>query len=86
MATEKDHSYDIVVGIRVRTLRKSEGLSLRELSAEIKMDYPYLLKVEKGNVNASGYSIYRICQGLGVTLHEFYYEGLEDDVQKEQCR
>lgn len=84
MPDEKDHSYDIAIGNRVRTLRKSKGFNSGKLSIEIKMDHPYLLKLERGEVNASGYSIYRICQGLGITLHEFYCEGLEEDVKAER--
>jgi len=47
------------------------------------MDPPYFLKIERGDCSASGDSLYRIAKGLGISLHELFYEGLEADVEEE---
>ena len=53
---------------QIRTLRKSSGVSLRELEARTGMNYTYLSRIETGNISPSVDVVERMCEALGATM------------------
>ncbi len=63
------------VGIRVRELRKSQGLSQEKFALKAEMDRTYLAGIEQGKRNPSMKNMEKIICTLGVTFHQFF-EGM----------
>ena len=59
-------------GNKVRSLRKQKNLSQEKFALKIDMDRTYFASVECGKRNISLESIYKIAQGLGITLEELF--------------
>jgi transcriptional regulator with XRE-family HTH domain len=61
-------------GERIRTLRKSKGLSLRNLSPRVGVGFTYLSKVESGKLDFGDYPssalIKRLAEALGADADE----------------
>ena len=55
-------------GERVRELRKTEGLSQKQLAVKSGLHYTYIAGVERGQRNPSLQSIRKIAQGLEVNI------------------
>lgn len=53
---------------QIRTLRKSSGVSLRELEARTGMNYTYLSRIETGNISPSVDVVERMCEALGAAM------------------
>ena len=62
-------------GLKVQQLRKERGLSQERFALSIDMDRPYFASVEAGKRNVAIKNIYKIADGLGVSLSELF-EGL----------
>lgn len=56
------------IGVRIKDLRESKGLSMRDLAAKADMGYAHLCRVEKGDYNVSVDILARIGAVLGVEL------------------
>lgn len=65
MITEK-------IGLRIKELRKSLGLSQEKLALKADIDRTYLAGVEQGKRNPSIKSLEKIIEALGVTFCEFF--------------
>ena len=64
------------LGAHIRALRLERGWSQYEFSDMIQMNRSYLIDVEKGRRNVAFDNLYKIAQGLGVTLPELVsFEG-----------
>ncbi len=61
----------VLVGLRLRYLRKKQGLSQAELAHECKMDKSYLASIEQGRRNVGIVNIAKICHALKITISEF---------------
>lgn len=61
-----------VFGERIRELRKSQGLSQKELAAKSTLHYTYVAGVERGKRNPSLQSIQKIANGLEVNIAELF--------------
>lgn len=60
------------LGARIKTLRESKGISLRELeSYDDSIDKSTLSKIENGHGNPTVYNLYRISKLLDIPLEEF---------------
>jgi len=59
-------------GERVRILRKIKGMSQEKFALSIDMDRTYYASVESGKRNISINNIYKISQGLGISLSELF--------------
>jgi len=59
-------------GKKVRYLRKQKNLSQEKFALKIDMDRTYLASVECGKRNISIENIYKIAQGLEITLEELF--------------
>ena len=62
----------VSIGNRVKTLRIYKGLSQDELARRIDFDRTYLSRVESGKQNVTVETLLKICEGLGVTIKEFF--------------
>ena len=61
-----------IFGRRVRSLRKSRGLSQETLSEMCDLHPTYIGQIERGEKNASLETIMRICGGLNVSPSELF--------------
>jgi transcriptional regulator with XRE-family HTH domain len=74
MITQKDSR--LLLGQRVRSLRKSKNLSQEELARISHVDRTYITSLENGHRNVSILLIQKICEGLGVSLKAFFNDEL----------
>jgi XRE family transcriptional regulator, regulator of sulfur utilization len=63
---------NILVGNRVRELRKKKGWSQEELAFEAGVHYTFVGKVERGESNLSLESVVKMTRALSVSLEEFF--------------
>ena len=61
-----------VFGRRVKELRNNLGISQEKFALSIDMDRTYFSSVENGKRNVSLNNIFKIANGLGVTLEELF--------------
>ncbi len=61
----------VLLGLRLRYLRKKQGLSQAELARECKMDKSYIAAIEQGRRNVGIVNIAKICSALKITISEF---------------
>lgn len=64
------------VGLRIKQLRAQKGISQDKLAYSIDLSRSYLAEVETGKRNVSIINIERICNGLGVSVAEFFESDL----------
>ena len=60
------------VGLRVKQLRKSKGLSQEELAELTGMHPTYISEIERATVNASIKSLNKIVLALKIPMYEFF--------------
>ncbi len=74
----------ILLGKRIRELRKSKNLTQEQLSERIGIEIPSLSNIENGKNYPNSETIEKIAQGLGVQIFEMYiFEHLvEPDKEK----
>lgn len=60
------------IGIRIKELRQSTGLSQEKFALKIDMDRTYYASVENGKRNISIVNLEKIANGLGVSLSELF--------------
>ncbi|MBD3690268.1 helix-turn-helix transcriptional regulator [Nanchangia anserum] len=56
------------LGDVLRLIRRSQGRTLREVSASAEVSLGYLSEIERGQKEASSELLYAICRALGVPL------------------
>lgn len=61
-----------IVGQRIRTLRKEQGLSQEKLALKADLDRTYLAGAEQGKRNISLKSLDKIVSALDVSFEEFF--------------
>ncbi len=69
-----------IFGKRVRELRKNRNLSQEKFALKINMDRTYLASVESGKRNISIENIYKIANGLEITLEELFHGIKKGDI------
>lgn len=57
---------------KIAEIRKSKGISQKELAKRLKMDRTHLCKVERGNTKPSLMLLERIATSLGVSIKDFF--------------
>ena len=62
----------VSIGNRVKALRNAKDLSQDGLANKINLDRTYLSRVEAGKQNMTVETLLKICDGLGVTVKEFF--------------
>lgn len=62
-----------IVGRRIRNLRITKtNMSQEQLSKKINLDRTYLSRVESGKQNITIDNLNNICNGIGISLNEFF--------------
>lgn len=61
-----------LLGEKIKTFRLKRGLSQEKFALLIGMDRTYIASVEKGKRNISLNSLYKISNGLNITLSELF--------------
>ncbi len=61
-----------IIGQRIKLLRLQKNLSQEKFALQIHMDRTYLASVESGKRNISIENIYKISQGLNISLENFF--------------
>ncbi len=73
----------MIIGQRIRRLRKARKLTLEELARTTALSQPFLSQIERDIKNPSVETLSRICDALGVTLAEFFSSGsLQPDADR----
>jgi len=62
------------LGSIVRRLRRSQGMSMRKMAANVDFSASFISQVERNQVSPSISSLERLAAGLGVTLGDFFRE------------
>ena len=62
------------LGDRIHFLRKEKGKSQNDLALDIDWDKSNLRKIEKGKLNVTVKTLYKLSQALDVELHELFIE------------
>ena len=65
------------IGVRIKELRISLGLSLEKVALKIGMDRTYFSSVEAGKRNISINNLEKIINGLELSFSDFF-SGMED--------
>ena len=60
----------IELGLKVKKIRKSKGMTQMELAHEIGKDHPSINRLEKGKFNPSYIYLLEIADGLGISITE----------------
>ncbi len=63
---------NIDIGLRIKYLRKQAGLSQEKLARKIAFDRTIISKIESGKYNVTVNTLEQICDGIGVTLKDFF--------------
>ncbi len=69
----------VLVGKRIRQVRKAQGISQQELGERANLNYKYIGGVERGERNPSVGSLVKIAKGLKVDVGDFFK--VDDDRQ-----
>lgn len=64
------------IGLRIKQLRANAGLTQDQLAYAIDLSRSYLAEVETGKRNISIVNLERICDGLQVSLADFFADEL----------
>ena len=62
----------VVVGDRVRVLRRARNMSQEKLALACGLDRTYITSVENGRRNISIINLEKVASALGVSLAEFF--------------
>ena len=62
----------INIGLRIKEIRKSKDLSQEKLANLVGLDRTYMTSVENGKRNVSIVNIKKICDGLEISLNDFF--------------
>lgn len=71
MAMDKE-TFIKKLGSHLKKVREEKGLSLNELGLQGDFDRQALWKLENGKKHLTVYSLYKICDSLGITVDEFF--------------
>jgi transcriptional regulator with XRE-family HTH domain len=72
------------IGKRIRNLRKSKNMKVKELAQKAYISQPYLSDIENGRTTPSLDKLTTICDALGITLAEFF--GYESELTPDLMR
>ncbi len=67
--------YDLftkALGKHLRKIRKDKGLSMEQLAYKAEMEYRQIGRIERGEVNATVVTLFRIAEGLDVDIKELF--------------
>ncbi|MDO9475393.1 MAG: helix-turn-helix transcriptional regulator [Pseudohongiella sp.] len=64
----------LLLGKRIRSLRKAAGISQERLALACGLDRSYLGRIERGEINISVVILYKIADALGCSASELLRE------------
>lgn len=70
--SEKD--YLILIGKNISRIRKEKGLTIKELGFRCDMEHGNIIPIEKGRINVTFNSLFRIALALDVKVKDFFKE------------
>ena len=62
----------VELGAAIKKLRVGQGLSVRKFALMVEMDYSHISAIENGRANATVDSLYKIANGLGVSIRDLF--------------
>lgn len=65
-------SLRVKFGVKIRELRKKQGISQEKLAEMVKIDYSYLNEIEAGKRNPSLKVVSKLSRSLKVSLPELF--------------
>ena len=68
--------YLVLVGKNITKIRKKRGLTTQELGYQCDIEKSNLIPIEKGRVNVTIHTLYKIAKALNVNINEFF-KGVE---------
>jgi transcriptional regulator with XRE-family HTH domain len=74
------------IGTRITELREAKGLSTNALSKKAGVAQSHLREIENGNKKPGIEVLDKLCQGLGITLSDFFAVDDADDISLEMRR
>ena len=69
------------VGKRLISIMEKLQVGSTELAKRIDMEKSNIMRIRRGDVNPSGFLLYRICDALGISMEEFF-EGIENSKRR----
>ncbi len=72
MNKSKDTALVIAFGCHVRMLRKTQKMSMEKLAEKAEIDYRLLAYIEKGEINTTISTVYRLAKGLNLPLQDLF--------------
>jgi transcriptional regulator with XRE-family HTH domain len=70
MVENKKNEIAITVGNRVRSIRRSKGLTIEQLACDIGVEYTQLSRIERGRINTSIFNLFLITKALNTSFSE----------------
>ena len=75
-----DNSLELNIGKRIKSLRKSHGLSMRDLAARSSLSANAISLIERGENSPTVSSLKRLSKALDVSIHELFEKNFENSV------
>lgn len=70
MVENKKNEIAVTVGNRVRSIRRSKGLTIEQLACDIGVEYTQLSRIERGRINTSIFNLFLITKALNTSFSE----------------
>ncbi|MFB8374504.1 helix-turn-helix domain-containing protein [Paenibacillus taichungensis] len=74
---------NVYVGARIKSLRKSKGLTQANLGEQVDLPQPYIGGIEKGERNISLDTLQKLLEALNITPEELFRNYVNDSFNKE---
>lgn len=68
----KDSEYLLAIGKNITKIRKRKGLTTKELGYRCDMEKSNLIPIEKGRINATAMTLFKIAKALEVDVKAFF--------------
>ena len=74
------------LGLRIRELRKAQGLTQEQLAEKAEISYKYLGEIERGEINPGIINLSKIANGLALPLKEIINVDMESRSEENLLR
>ena len=62
------------LGLRIVDIREAKGFTSSELARLCNLDRQHIFKLENGEFAATAYHLSKVCNGLEISLEEFFHK------------
>lgn len=84
------HPTSLITGVRLKEIRESKKLSIREMANLTGVDFTFIKKIETGKADASILMINRFMNALGLDLRDFfdqrYMDLFYECIKEQECQ